>query len=143
MLSEERLVEVARRLTGVPGIVGVMLGGSRARGAEHPDSDVDLGLYYRRPLDVAALRDLAAELAAARPGAGGLEVNEPGAWGRWVDGVADGHREVVVDASQRRADQSCDLRGVFPNEDTLPASALAFLNDVHTWPYNPQIHTTT
>lgn len=88
MLSEERLVEVARRLTEVPGIVGVMLGGSRARGAERPDSDVDLGLYYRPPLDVPGLRRLAADVADPRPGADGVEVAEPGAWGRWVDGGA-------------------------------------------------------
>ena len=31
--------------------------GSRARRAHTPDSDTDLGLYYRPPLDVAALAD--------------------------------------------------------------------------------------
>lgn len=80
-LSDARLGEVAGRLAEVPGVVGVVLGGSRARGDHTPESDYDLGLYYRPPLDVAALGELARDLAgpAAR-------VTEPGGWGPWVDG---------------------------------------------------------
>jgi hypothetical protein len=72
---------MAGRLVEVSGVVGVLLGGSRARGDHTPDSDTDLGLYYRPPLDLAALRDLAHGLAgpAAR-------LTEPGEWGPWVDG---------------------------------------------------------
>ena len=88
VLSEERLRAHAERLVGVPGVVGVVLGGSRARGDEQPDSDVDLGLVYRPPLDTAALRRLAAEEAGARAGSAATDVTEPGAWGRWVDGGA-------------------------------------------------------
>lgn len=87
----DRLVEIANRLTDVSGVVGVCLGGSRARGTHRPDSDFDLGLYYRPPLDTATLRLLAAELTG-----GSVEVTEPGGWGTWVDGGAwltvDGHR---------------------------------------------------
>lgn len=60
-----------------------MLGGSRASGTHTPDSDVDLGLYYRPPLDVDALGALAREVAG--PAA---TVTQPGAWGPWVDGGA-------------------------------------------------------
>ncbi|MFG2888228.1 nucleotidyltransferase domain-containing protein [Streptomyces sp. NPDC048248] len=79
----DRLREIADRLTEVGGVVGVCLGGSRARGTHRPDSDFDLGLYYRPPLDTAALRLLAAELTG-----GPVEVTEPGGWGPWVDGGA-------------------------------------------------------
>ncbi|MER7340800.1 nucleotidyltransferase domain-containing protein [Streptomyces sp. NPDC000075] len=79
----DRLGEIARRLAGVGGVAGVCLGGSRARGTHHPGSDYDLGLYYRPPLDTAALRRLAAELTGAP-----VEVTEPGGWGPWVDGGA-------------------------------------------------------
>lgn len=51
VLTDERLRDVACRLVEVPGVAAVMLGGSRARSAELPDSDVDLGLYYRPPLN--------------------------------------------------------------------------------------------
>ncbi|MFB7333103.1 nucleotidyltransferase domain-containing protein [Streptomyces adustus] len=86
----DRLVEIAERLAEVGGVVGVCLGGSRARGTHSPDSDYDLGLYYRPPLDTAALRLLAAELTG-----GPVEVTEPGGWGPWADGggwlTVDGH----------------------------------------------------
>jgi predicted nucleotidyltransferase len=36
---------VAGRLIAIPGVVAVVLGGSRARGTATPESDVDLGLY--------------------------------------------------------------------------------------------------
>jgi hypothetical protein len=74
---------LAARLVQVPGIVAVTLGGSRARGEHTPESDVDLGLYYRPPLDTGALGDLAR--AVAGPDAA---VTLPGEWGPWVDGGA-------------------------------------------------------
>lgn len=83
MLDEERLRTLATRLVRVPGVLGVTLGGSRARGAHAPDSDVDLGLYYRPPLDVQRLGALAREVAG--PDAA---VTTPGEWGPWVDGGA-------------------------------------------------------
>ena len=74
---------LAGRLVAVEGVVGVLLGGSRARGEYHPDSDVDLGVYYRPPLDVEGLAALAREVAG--PSA---TVTRPGDWGPWVDGGA-------------------------------------------------------
>ena len=86
MLTDTDLQEVAGRLVEVPGVIAVMLGGSRARGAAFPDSDVDLGLYYRPPLDLARLRQLAEAVGVARAGSGPPQLTEPGAWGPWVDG---------------------------------------------------------
>lgn len=81
--ADADLVALAARLVTVPGVEGVVLGGSRARGTHVPESDVDLGLYYTPPLDLAALGALAREVAG--PDAA---VTEPGAWGPWVDGGA-------------------------------------------------------
>jgi predicted nucleotidyltransferase len=39
--------ELGERLIEIPGVVAVALGGSRAGGLVHPDSDWDFGLYYR------------------------------------------------------------------------------------------------
>lgn len=86
VLTPAELLAVADRLVRVPGVAGVMLGGSRARGAERPDSDVDLGLYYRGPLDVEALQVLAETVGEARSGSSPPEVTRPGEWGAWVDG---------------------------------------------------------
>jgi len=74
-------VEMAHRLIAVPGVVGVLLGGSRARNTHTPDSDTDLGIYYRKPLDIGALGDLARAF-----GGPAAQVTEPGEWGPWVDG---------------------------------------------------------
>ncbi|MFE7587960.1 nucleotidyltransferase family protein [Kitasatospora sp. NPDC057512] len=71
--------DMAGQLARVPGVVGVMLGGSRARGEERPESDWDLGVYYRGGLDLDALR------AIAGPE---VEVAGPGGWGPWVNGGA-------------------------------------------------------
>ncbi|MEU3566134.1 nucleotidyltransferase domain-containing protein [Kitasatospora sp. NPDC006786] len=70
---------MASQLARVPGVVGVMLGGSRARGEERPESDWDLGVYYRGAPDLDALRALAGPE---------VEVAEPGGWGPWVNGGA-------------------------------------------------------
>jgi hypothetical protein len=82
---------MAGRLAEIPGVVAVALGGSRAIGTHRPDSDVDLGLYYRGSLDVTALRNLAAEVAGEV-----LGISEVGGWGPWVNGgawlVIDGMR---------------------------------------------------
>ncbi len=75
------LTALAERLTTIDGVVGVALGGSRARGDHSADSDVDLGLYYEGDLDTAALGALARDVAG--PDA---EVTERGGWGPWVDG---------------------------------------------------------
>jgi predicted nucleotidyltransferase len=86
-----RVRAMASHLGEIPGVVGVVLGGSRASGAHRPDSDVDLGLYYRGRLDIAALRALAAHSADEV-----LDVADVGGWGPWVNGgawlVVDGVR---------------------------------------------------
>jgi predicted nucleotidyltransferase len=81
VLSDARLRDVAERLVEVPGVRAVVLGGSRARGDHTAESDVDLGLYYRPPLDVDALGAVVREIAG--PDA---RVTAPGEWGPWVDG---------------------------------------------------------
>lgn len=80
-MDDAALATLGARLLSVGGVVGVVLGGSRARGTHRPDSDVDLGLYYRGDLDVPALQALADEVADTP-----AELTEPGGWGPWVNG---------------------------------------------------------
>lgn len=79
--------ELARRIHDVPGVVAVVLGGSRARGLEEPDSDIDIGIYYHsdRPPALNDLRALAHELHC---GAEAPTVTGPGDWGAWENGGA-------------------------------------------------------
>lgn len=66
------------RLTAMPGLVAITLGGSRATGTERADSDWDMGLYYREGFDAEQLRRL------GYPG----HVAAPGEWGRIMNGGA-------------------------------------------------------
>ncbi len=78
---------IAERLGRIEGVTAVALGGSWARREAHPDSDVDLGIYYRaehRP-SVEALRELGQELDDRHaPEA----VTDFGEWGPWINGGA-------------------------------------------------------
>jgi hypothetical protein len=72
---------LARELAALPGAVAVVLGGSRATRTHRPDSDWDLGLYYRasaHPLEPARVR------ALGHPG----HVSELGEWGPIMHGGA-------------------------------------------------------
>jgi len=77
-------VEVLR---DIPDVAGVVLGGSWASGCARPDSDLDIGVYYRQqaPFSVEEVRRAA--LSISTPGtdpvvAGFYE------WGPWVNGGA-------------------------------------------------------
>lgn len=80
-MDDAALTALAERLVAIDGVVAVALGGSRARGTHRPDSDIDLGLYYRGGLDVDQLRELAAKVSG-QP----VEITNPGGWGPWVNG---------------------------------------------------------
>jgi predicted nucleotidyltransferase len=67
------------RLADLPGVVAVSLGGSRARGTHRPDSDWDIGLYYRGSFDARFLAELGFDGHVAQPGEWGRIVNG-GAW---------------------------------------------------------------
>ena len=62
-------------VAALPDTIAVVLGGSQALGSAAAGSDWDLGLYYRRSIDLTAL--------AARG-----TVHAPGSWGRLMNGGA-------------------------------------------------------
>lgn len=66
------------KLTDLSGVVAVSLGGSRARGTHRPDSDWDVGVYYRGSFDARLLADLGFD----------GHVVQPGGWGRIINGGA-------------------------------------------------------
>ena len=49
------VAELVDVLAAMPGTVAVVLGGSRALGADHEGSDWDMGRYYRGAKDLTAL----------------------------------------------------------------------------------------
>ena len=83
--SDPLLGRVSAALAAVPGVVSVVLGGSRAVGAAHASSDTDIGLYFsqRAELDVERLRDVVRSLVDE---AAAAQVTEVGGWGPWIVG---------------------------------------------------------
>ncbi|HWM16414.1 MAG TPA: nucleotidyltransferase domain-containing protein [Microbacterium sp.] len=65
------------------GVRAVALGGSRARGTHHPDSDFDLGLYVDGDVDRVSLAEV-----ASRWSDGQATIAPAGGWGQWVDSGA-------------------------------------------------------
>ncbi len=82
----EQVTALAAALAECPGVIGIVLGGSWARGRNRPDSDVDLGLYY----DSAAFDwTTVADLLKARDDSGNPRgLAPPGSWGPWMNGGA-------------------------------------------------------
>ncbi|MGH7919680.1 MAG: nucleotidyltransferase domain-containing protein [Candidatus Dormibacteraceae bacterium] len=86
-MDEQSLERVADRLFALPNVQAVTLGGSRAVGLHRPDSDWDVGMYYRGRFEPQALRDL------GWPG----QVSEVGEWG---GGVFNGGAWLEIDGSR-------------------------------------------
>ena len=74
---------ILEQLQVVDGISAIVLGGSYARGTQHPDSDIDIGLYYEEnaPFDIDQIRQIATASGTATV-TGFYE------WGAWVNGGA-------------------------------------------------------
>lgn len=85
MDARKLILFIVQQLQQVEGLVGVVLGGSRARGTHTAQSDIDLGLYYRaeKPLDLDALRRLALQLDDRHRDD---IITNFGEWGPWING---------------------------------------------------------
>ena len=64
VIEDSLLERIVPRLAGVPGVVAVVLGGSRSRGTAIQTSDYDIGLYFGgdRSLDTSRLLETARDL---------------------------------------------------------------------------------
>lgn len=85
MGDDDFLAYLTETLAALPAVTAVTLGGSRAQDRNRPDSDWDLGIYYRGAFDPQSVRDI---------GWSG-EVSEIGGWG---GGLFNGGAWVQVDS---------------------------------------------
>src|SRR5205807_8184463 len=92
-----------------PGVLAVTLGGSRALGEHGPDSDWDLGLYYRGHLDVDGVRALGWPGRVFPLGGWGGGVMNGGAW-LTVDGRRVDLHYRDLDSVERRIAESAEGR---------------------------------
>lgn len=85
MNVQNTVSNIVDRLKQVRGISALVLGGSRARGTESPDSDIDIGIYYdpEKGLDITQLRLVAAAIDDDHRE---NLVTEIGGWGPWING---------------------------------------------------------
>jgi predicted nucleotidyltransferase len=85
MTTDQLIDEITQALRGVSGIVGIVLGGSRARGTNQENSDVDIGIYYDETagFDLQALDEIATRLDDRHRE---NLIFPPGQWGPWVNG---------------------------------------------------------
>ncbi|WP_304451465.1 nucleotidyltransferase domain-containing protein [Nocardiopsis sp. YSL2] len=70
--DERFLTATADRLSALPGVRAVSLGGSRAQGAHRADGHWDLAVYHRGAFDPRDLRDLDWRGEVSEPAGGGL-----------------------------------------------------------------------
>lgn len=102
------LDKVTTALSGASGVVGVVLGGSRARGTHRRDSDLDIGIYYDpdRGFDTLKIGEIATGLDDAHREE---LIVPPGAWGEWVNGGGwlkiDGFHVDFIFRELRRVEQ--------------------------------------
>ncbi len=98
---------VTEKLSSLPCIEGIVLGGSRARGTHTEKSDIDIGIYYNsESFDLAAINQLATELDDEHRS---NLVVPPGAWGNWVNGggwlVINGYHVDLILRDIKRVEQ--------------------------------------
>ena len=107
-LSTEKLQilhSAVEALQSVPNVLAIVLGGSYACGFARPDSDIDIGLYYREtsPFSVNDISCVAKKISTV----GSMPiVTGTYEWGTWVNGGAWIHSSVgKVDFLYRNLDQ--------------------------------------
>ncbi len=76
--------KITDSLKNIKGLEAIVLGGSRARGTDSSDSDIDIGLYYdKETIDLSLLEKKVQELDQEHRE---NLLAKPGEWGKWVDG---------------------------------------------------------
>ena len=98
---------VTEKLSSLPYIEGIVLGGSRARGTHTEDSDIDIGIYYKsESFDLTAINQIATELDDENRND---LVVPPGAWGDWINGggwlVINGYHVDLILRDIKRVEQ--------------------------------------
>ncbi len=95
----DNIIQLVReKLSSLPYIEGIVLGGSRARGTHTEDSDIDIGIYYHsESFDLDTINQLAAELDDEHRS---NLIAPPGAWGNWINGggwlIIQGHHVDLI-----------------------------------------------
>jgi len=99
MTWENIVNKINKELEGVPGVIGIVLGGSRARGTYHSTSDIDIGIYYDESIgfDVKEVNGVAGKLDDEHRE---NLVSSLGEWGDWINGggwlIVEGYHVDII-----------------------------------------------
>lgn len=111
MAVQKIIKYVAKNLEDVSGIVGIVLGGSRARNTHRPTSDIDIGIYYDESagFDVQELGKIATQIDDENRE--GL-ITSLGEWGPWINGggwlMVQGYHVDLIFRDVKRVSQVID-----------------------------------
>ncbi|GAB3804071.1 nucleotidyltransferase domain-containing protein [Virgibacillus kimchii] len=111
MTVQNILNEIIKELNGIPGIVGIVLGGSRARGTHHATSDIDIGIYYDESegFNVNDVSRVATKLDDEHRE---NLVTSIGVWGAWINGggwiIVQGYHVDLIFRDVNRVEQVID-----------------------------------
>ncbi|HHZ02954.1 MAG TPA: DNA polymerase subunit beta [Tissierellia bacterium] len=111
MMVESILNKICRELEGIPGIAGIVLGGSRARGNNLPNADIDIGIYYDESegFDVKEISKIATKIDDEHRE---NLVTSLGEWGPWINGggwlIVQGYHVDFIFRDIKRVSQVVD-----------------------------------
>ncbi|WP_223378135.1 nucleotidyltransferase domain-containing protein [Schnuerera sp. xch1] len=111
MMVENILNQISCELEDIPGIIGIVLGGSRARDTHHEKSDIDIGIYYDENLgfDISKVSRIATKLDDEHRE---NLVTSLGEWGSWINGgawiVVQGYHVDLIFRDIKRVSQVID-----------------------------------
>ena len=111
MTVQNIIDEIIKELNGLPGIVGVVLGGSRARGTNHATSDIDIGIYYDESAGF-SINDVSRVATKLDDEHRENLVTSLGEWGAWINGggwiIVQGYHVDLIFRDVNRVEQVID-----------------------------------
>ena len=113
-------------LAGLPGVLAVTLGGSRASGTSRPGSDRDFAIYYRRDFDPSFLRNKGWPGAVSEIGGWDGGVMNGGAWLTVGERRVDVHYRAGPGAHAERLLAACDAASLAAAVESVRAEVGEF-----------------